>query len=169
LSTFVSVGNLKKPFTRLLEAVRANRSLLPEPVVVQHGHAAFEDPACECVPFLVMEEFQRQMASAAVVILHGGAGSIITALQAGKKPIVMARRPQLGEHVDDHQRELVQELASSGRILVVEDSVTMRNAIGLALASKPGCASSDGRDRSRMEDLVRIDLDAWAKTLKEHR
>ena len=167
MSTFVSVGNLKKPFHRLLRAVQENVALLPEPVIVQHGHSSFEDPACECVPFLQMEDFQRQVASAAIVILHGGAGSIITALQAGKKPIVMARRAHLGEHVDDHQQELLQELGSTGQIFVVEDSATRRDALGSALTSGPGRAPSGGRIPSRMHELVRADLETWAKTMKQ--
>jgi UDP-N-acetylglucosamine transferase subunit ALG13 len=167
LSTFVSVGNLKRPFTRLLQAMRDNLALLPGPVVVQHGHSTFEDPACVCVPFLKMEDFQRQVASAAIVILHGGAGSIITALRAGKKPIVMARRAHLGEHVDDHQQELLQELGSTGQIFVIEDSATMRDALGSALASGPGRAPSGGRIPSRMHELVRADLETWAKAMKQ--
>ena len=61
MSTFVSVGNAKQPFKRLLEAVQENAGILPKPVVVQFGHNRFEDPRFECVEFLQMDAFQQQV------------------------------------------------------------------------------------------------------------
>ena len=169
MSTFVSVGNLKKPFVRLLQAVSDNVGILPGPVIVQHGHSPFHDRNCTAVPFLKMEEFQQRVADAAVVILHGGAGSIITALQAGKKPIVMARRASLDEHVDEHQQELVRELSAAGRILVADDPASLREAVESARAASRSAGSSGKRVRTRMEELVASDLESWATDVKEHR
>ena len=45
-----------------------------------------------------------------VVITHGGSGAIIGAIKKGKKVIAVARRAKYGEHVDDHQTQLVQQL-----------------------------------------------------------
>jgi UDP-N-acetylglucosamine transferase subunit ALG13 len=169
LSTFVSVGNLKKPFMRLLQAVSDNVGILPRPIIVQHGHSPFDDRSCAAVPFLKMEEFQQRVANATVVILHGGAGSIITALQAGKKPIVMARRASLDEHVDEHQQELVRELSAAGRILVAEDAASLREALESARAASHSGGSAGRRARTRMEELVASDLESWATHVKEHR
>jgi beta-1,4-N-acetylglucosaminyltransferase len=119
VSTFISVGNAKQPFTRLLNAVQEVAERLPKPVTVQYGHNNFSNPAFNCVDFLKMEDFQKLVNSSELLILHGGAGSIITALQAGKRPIVMPRREELGEHVDAHQLEFVAELEKTGKIVVV--------------------------------------------------
>jgi UDP-N-acetylglucosamine--N-acetylmuramyl-(pentapeptide) pyrophosphoryl-undecaprenol N-acetylglucosamine transferase len=59
-------------------------------------------------------EMARQMADADVVISHAGAGSAITALRSGKVPVLLARRSVLNEHVDDHQHQVLEELASRG-------------------------------------------------------
>ena len=45
-----------------------------------------------------------------VVITHGGSGAIIGAIKKGKKVIAVARRAKYGEHVDDHQTQLVEQL-----------------------------------------------------------
>jgi UDP-N-acetylglucosamine transferase subunit ALG13 len=169
LSTFVSVGNLKKPFVRMLQAVSDNAAILPGPVIVQHGHSPFHDPNCTAVPFLKMEEFQQRVAGAELVILHGGAGSIITALQAGKRPIVMARSANLGEHVDEHQQELVRELSAAGRIIVAVDAASLREAVEHAWAASHSGGSASSRRRTRMEELVASDLESWATHVKEHR
>ena len=135
MSTFVSVGNATQPFTRLLDAVCAASSRLPQPVLVQHGAAAgFRCESCETVPFLDMEAYGRQMAQASLLILHAGAGSVIHAIRARKVPVVMPRRSGLGEHVDDHQLEFARELGRLGRIVVCEDAGHLDAAVAEALA-----------------------------------
>jgi UDP-N-acetylglucosamine transferase subunit ALG13 len=169
LSTFVSIGNLKKPFARLLQAVSDNADLLPRPVLVQHGHTPFDDPNFEAVSFLGMEEFQQRVAEATLIVLHGGAGSIITALQAGRRPIVMARRASLDEHVDDHQLELVRELSGAGRILVAEDAGSLRAMVSQALSTPSVSRMEASASRTKLEELVGAELADWESKLKEHR
>ena len=52
IMTFVSVGNAKHPFHRLLKGVAVIASKLPQPVVVQHGHTPFESPLCKAKAFM---------------------------------------------------------------------------------------------------------------------
>lgn len=132
MSTFVSVGNAHQPFTRLIDAVTSIAHALPQPVVVQHGHTPFASFACRGVPFLDMLAFESAVSVADVLILHAGAGSVIHALGAGKAPVVMARRAEFGEHVDDHQVEFARELALIGRVVVAGHSVELMAAIARA-------------------------------------
>ena len=52
------------------------------------------------------------------MISHAGMGSIITALELGKRIIVMPRRANLGEHRNDHQLATAKRLSEQGRIMV---------------------------------------------------
>ena len=61
------------------------------------------------------------MAKSDIVIAHGGTGAIITAVKQGKKVIAVPRLAKYGEHVDDHQIQLVTEFESSGIISAVYD------------------------------------------------
>jgi UDP-N-acetylglucosamine transferase subunit ALG13 len=70
------------------------------------------------------EELEAAVGSAAVVVCHGGAGIISSALAAGRRPIVVPRRAALGEHVDDHQYQLTRKLADWGLVVAVEDRLT---------------------------------------------
>jgi UDP-N-acetylglucosamine transferase subunit ALG13 len=118
--TFVTVGNATQPFARLLDAVErlAIAGALPAPVVVQSGHnPRFVSRVCVVRPFLKMEEFEARVASATLIIAHAGAGTLVHALAAGRRPVVMPRRSMYGEHVDDHQAALVQRLAAEGRVI----------------------------------------------------
>ena len=115
--TFVSVGNAKQPFNRLLDAV-TQCAKLPQPVVIQHGHSIFPKKAgFESVDFMDMAIFTHHINSADLIIIHAGAGSIIHTFQAGKVPLVMARTAALGEHVNDHQLQLVAALVAEKRLV----------------------------------------------------
>ena len=43
-----------------------------------------------------------------VLITHGGTGTIVDAVKRGKKAIVVPRLARYGEHVDDHQLQLLE-------------------------------------------------------------
>lgn len=129
MSTFVTVGNATQPFERLLRAVETVTPLLPRPIVVQRGVGDASHPAWEVYEFLPMEGFERLVANSSVLITHAGAGSVIHAIRARKRPIVMARQALLGEHVDDHQLEFAEALAATGKVAVVEDARSLRRVI----------------------------------------
>jgi UDP-N-acetylglucosamine--N-acetylmuramyl-(pentapeptide) pyrophosphoryl-undecaprenol N-acetylglucosamine transferase len=60
------------------------------------------------------------MRQADVVIAHAGVGTALAALEVGKCPLLVPRRVALGEHVDDHQVQIADELGSRGLALVIE-------------------------------------------------
>ena len=138
MSTFVSVGNATQPFSRLLDAVAAIAGDLPQPVFVQSGHTPFRADGCENVPFLDMNEFQSLVGRSKLLIMHAGAGSVITAVRAGKVPAVMPRSVRYGEHVDDHQVEFARELRRAGRIVVADEPADLLSAVGEALTRQQG-------------------------------
>ena len=120
---------------------------LPQPVFVQSGSTPFDAAGCEVAPFLAMSEFERRVAQSTLLIMHAGAGSVITAVRAGKVPVVMPRRARFGEHVDDHQVEFARELAAAGRIVVAErgGGTSVRGARGAGATGR----RASGRKRAR--------------------
>jgi len=134
MSTFVSVGNATQPFTRLLDAVCALAGQLPQPVFVQFGSAqGFHCAACTGVAFMEMDEFAERVNAAELLILHAGAGSALHAIRAGKTPVLIPRLSSNGEHVDNHQVEFANELAQTGKAVVVHDMNQLMAATTLAL------------------------------------
>jgi UDP-N-acetylglucosamine transferase subunit ALG13 len=59
-------------------------------------------------------EFDALLRDVDAVIAHAGTGSSIAALTAGRAPVLVPRRKARGEHVDDHQVEIAQELDRRG-------------------------------------------------------
>ena len=144
MSTFVSVGNGHQPFTRLLDAVEALAPTLPHPVVVQHGHTPFASTQCMCVDFMPMDAFIKHVGSASLVIMHAGVGSILSAVQAAKLPIVVPRLAAMNEIIDDHQLELAIALAGAGRVLLVEDMAQLGAAVIKAVNGRGGRSAGEG-------------------------
>ena len=131
--TFVSVGNATQSFSRLLDGVTAIARELPQPVFVQSGSTPFPADGGDGAPFLAMSEFENRVARSTLLIMHAGAGSMITAVRAGKVPVVMPRRACHGEHVDDHQVEFARELLQAGRVVIAAEPADLLAAVHEAL------------------------------------
>ena len=115
---FATVGSQKFQFNRLLKAVD---ELVASGAV--GGGAFAQTGACTFVPehmehkaFLDREGFRALMDACDVVVTHGGTGAIIGAVKDGKKVIAVPRRAEFGEHVDDHQAEIVRQFDEMGLI-----------------------------------------------------
>jgi UDP-N-acetylglucosamine transferase subunit ALG13 len=118
-------GNAHYGFERL---VRHVYDVLPPdwPVLWQIGPTEVGDLPIETVVSLPAARLREEIAAADIVISHAGTGSILTALELGKLPIVVPRRTAQGEHVDGHQNDLAAFVASEGLALVREaDEVTI--------------------------------------------
>ena len=127
---FVTVGNATQGFKRLLDAVdeAAGQGLFgDEPIFIQTGNNPdFHASHCEQQSFLRMSQFEALLRDSNLIISHGGAGTLINILRAGRVPVVMPRRQRYAEHVDDHQVELIQALAQEGRVVPVFESADLK-------------------------------------------
>jgi UDP-N-acetylglucosamine--N-acetylmuramyl-(pentapeptide) pyrophosphoryl-undecaprenol N-acetylglucosamine transferase len=124
--TFVALGTHWQPFSRLMSLVHdaVAAGLLPRPVTAQVGEFSYPSDLITTVPSLPPEELAELMRSSEIVICHGGAGIIATAIRAGRRPLALARRERDGEHIDDHQQEIVSKLGSLGLLAPLEHGVT---------------------------------------------
>lgn len=65
-----------------------------------------------------MEQMSEWVRSADAIVAHAGVGSALTLLAAGHTPVLIPRRAAWGEHVDDHQKLLADELTGRGLAVV---------------------------------------------------
>ena len=94
------------------------RRILPSDVrvTVQAGPDSerLDWPAATVTPSLSANDLDAEMHAADVVIAHAGIGSALSALRAGKIPILVPRRGHQGEHIDDHQDQIARYLVDRG-------------------------------------------------------
>lgn len=115
---FVTLGSQKFQFDRLLKRVDEliEEGIIKEEVFAQIGASTYIPKHYEYVNFLDREKFAEIMDSCNTVITHGGTGVIIGAVKKGKKVIAVPRLAQFGEHVDDHQLQLLHQFDELGII-----------------------------------------------------
>ncbi|AYF98919.1 glycosyltransferase [Protaetiibacter intestinalis] len=59
-------------------------------------------------------ELTAAIEEADLVVAHAGVGAAVTAIEAGKCPVLVPRLARHHEHIDDHQVQIAQELARRG-------------------------------------------------------
>ncbi len=120
---FVTLGTQDKTFERLIEAVenQVKKQNIKEEVIVQAGSTKYVSDFVKIIPYMNENEFHDYMKKANIIITHGGVGTIIEGLELKKKMIVVPRLAKYGEHVNDHQVQIVENFEKSGYILAVYD------------------------------------------------
>jgi UDP-N-acetylglucosamine--N-acetylmuramyl-(pentapeptide) pyrophosphoryl-undecaprenol N-acetylglucosamine transferase len=109
----VTLGTSKYGFERLVNAIYA---VLPESVEVtwQIGSTTPPHPDIKAHVQMPQGDLSLAMAEADLVIAHAGVGTSLLAMAAGHCPVLVPRRSDHDEHVDDHQYQLAEELSRSG-------------------------------------------------------
>ena len=116
---FVTLGSQKFQFNRLLKAV--DELDTEEEIFAQIGYSDYKPQHYKYKEFLDREEFAAWEEKADIVITHGGTGAIIGAIKKGKKVIAVPRLAKYGEHVDDHQIQLIKQFKDLNLIYACMD------------------------------------------------
>lgn len=112
----VTLGTMDQGFRRLLERLVA--ILPPETEVLwQTGATPTEGLGIHGHRLLPATALAAAMQEADVVVAHAGCGSALTALKAGRCPVLVPRDPHGGEVVDAHQGEIADWLDAKGLAL----------------------------------------------------
>ena len=116
---FVTLGSQKFQFNRLLRKIDelVGNGKIKGKVFAQIGYSDYVPVNYEYDQFVDRKEFFRLEAIADVIITHGGTGAIIGAVKKGKKVIAVPRLAAYGEHVDDHQLQIIEQFTEHGFIL----------------------------------------------------
>ena len=64
-----------------------------------------------------------------MIITHGGVGSIITAIEQGKKVIAVPRLKKYKEHVNDHQLDIINSFNDAGYIIGIQEVSELPKAL----------------------------------------
>lgn len=134
---FATVGTHHQPFERFVRIALAVAG--EDELVLQHGHTPRvpSGPNVHWHEWLPPEQVATLTRDAELVITHAGVASIVDAVRAGHRPIVVARRRHLGEHVDDHQLQIVAALEDFGLVTPLRQGHVPRLTRGSAPAWPP--------------------------------
>lgn len=132
-SAVVSLGTSEKyQFRRMIE--RLLKILPPDADVLwQTGSTDVSDLPIAGQQRVPQSEMEAAMRRADVVVSHAGTGVTLCALNGGKQPILIPRRPEFQEHIDDHQLQIADHIEGLGLAMVREvESLTEADLLAAA-------------------------------------
>jgi UDP-N-acetylglucosamine transferase subunit ALG13 len=134
----VTVGT-HGPFDRLVREVErlVDQGRMTGPVVAQVGPGGYHPKNMRAFEACGQDEMSRLLDESWLLITHAGTGSILSGLKAGCKVIALARSAAHGEHYDDHQLEILNEMRSRGAVLGGKDPSELEVLWNQASAFQP--------------------------------
>lgn len=135
----VILGTQDKPFSRLLKAVEKaiDDGIIKDEVIVQAGQTKYISNKMKIFDLISAPEFEKLIDDADLIITHGGAGSILSAIRKGKKVIAAPRLQKYMEHHNDHQKQIIHEFSKQGYILELNDFQKLDKLIEKSASFKP--------------------------------
>lgn len=127
LMLFVTVGTHESQFDRLIKHI--DEIDWKKEVMMQIGYCTYKPKNYRYEKFLSYKKMMEFVEEAKIIITHGGPSSIFLPLQIGKVPIVVPRRKEFGEHVNDHQVEFTEKIRKTESILAVNHIEEIDNYI----------------------------------------
>ena len=143
----VLLGTQHNEFSRLLQEIEnlIEIGAIKERVIVQSGYTKYKTDKMKIFDMISSEELDNLMNDADIVITHGGVGSIIRALKKNKKVIAVPRLHKFGEHVNDHQRQIVEVFSSKNYLIGVQNVEDIGEALLKIKQFKPNKYESDNQ------------------------
>lgn len=119
---FVTVGSRQYPFDRLFKKLDElyDKGVLKEKMFAQIGTSEYKPRNYDYKDFISQEEFLEYIKKADIVVTHGASGSIMKALNEGKKVITVTRLEKYGEHINDHQIQNNEAFSSNHYVLMAD-------------------------------------------------
>lgn len=149
---FVTTGTHKTSFDRLIKAVdkQIQKGNIKEEVIVQTAKTSVKSNNIKFVNMLDIEEFNKIITSANLIITHGGVGTILDGLKNNKIVIACPRLSKYKEALNDHQLEIINKFSDMGYIIPLKDPNKLEKALKEAKIFKPK------KYKSNTEKMVKL-------------
>lgn len=127
----VLLGTQDNSFHRLLEKIEEliEKEVIKDEVIVQAGHTKYKTDKMKVFDLMPIEQLYDYEEQADLVITHGGVGSIVSSIKRNKKVIAVPRKHQYKEHINDHQKEIVELFNKKRYIIGINDIEELQDAL----------------------------------------
>ena len=135
----VLLGTQNNSFHRLLEEIERliESEIIKEEVIVQAGYTQYTSNNMRILGLISKQELEKLQNEADFIITHGGVGSILLSITKNKKVIAVPGLRQYGEHVNDHQKQIVKLFNEKGYIIGIDGVEGLEQAIKEMKGFKP--------------------------------
>ena len=152
---FVSLGTQDKPFNRIIDYILKLKEEIKElediEIIFQIGQTKLseeekskieklnektnekkinkEEKNITVFNMLKPEDMKKYIINSSIVITHAGVGTIIECIENNKDIIVLPRKEENGEHVNNHQEEIAFEMEKNGLLYKVDTYEKMQEIV----------------------------------------
>ena len=146
---FVSLGTQDKPFNRIIDYVislKENlKELQGEKIIIQLGQTKLlksDNKRIKNLENIIIYDMLKPkkmkdiIKYSDIIITHAGVGTIMECLEMGKEIIVVPRKVENLEHVNNHQEEIAFEMEKKGFLTKVDTYEELENKIIMLLKDK---------------------------------
>lgn len=156
---FVSLGTQDKPFNRIIDYILKLKEEIKElediEIIFQIGQTKLseeekskieklnektnekkvsekinkEEKNITVFNMLKPEEMKKYIINSSIVITHAGVGTIMECIEHNKDIIVLPRKEENGEHVNNHQEEIAFEMQKNGLLYKVDTYEKMQEIV----------------------------------------
>lgn len=127
----VLLGTQDKQFPRLLKEIDRliEKKVIKDKVIAQVGITKYNSNNMEMFDLIEEDKLNALIKKADLIITHGGVGSILLGINNNKKVIAVPRLYRYKEHVNNHQKEIINEFKKDGYIVGLNDLKELEIAI----------------------------------------
>ena len=149
----VLLGTQNNSFHRLLEEIDKliEKKVINDEIIVQAGHTKYESKNMKIFDLIPKDELHTLQEKADLIITHGGVGSIISSLKMGKKVIAVPRLHKYEEHVNDHQKDIINVFSQKEYIIGINKVEELEKAINEISKFQP---KKYEQDNSKMLKII---------------
>jgi len=126
---FVTVGTHYQGFERLIKKMDEIAEYIDDEVIMQIGYTKYEPRNAKWFRFLEYNKLLKLIEKSDVIVCHGGAGTLLDALNFNKPVVIVPRLSKFSEVYDDHEIELAEALEAMGKAIAVYDVEELEDAI----------------------------------------
>lgn len=157
----VMLGTQNNSFERLLKKMDEliEKKVIDEKVIVQSGYTNYESKNMRIFDLIPQEELERYQEQADLIITHGGVGSIVSSIKKGKKVIAIPRLHRYHEHVNDHQKQIVEAFDKKGYIIGIQRIDELKKAIIRAQEFEPKKYNDNEKSNSKILKIIEDFID----------
>lgn len=152
----VMLGTQNNSFERLLKKMDEliEKKVIDEKVIVQSGYTNYESKNMRIFDLIPQEELEKYQEQADLIITHGGVGSIVSSIKKGKKVIAVPRLHRYHEHVNDHQKQIVEAFDKKGYIIGIQRIDELKKAIIRAQEFEPKKYNDNEKSNSKIIKII---------------
>ena len=160
---FVTVGSRNYQFNRLFVKLDElfEEGLLQGELFAQIGTSTYVPKHYKFKDFIPQEEFMEKVKWADLVVSHGASGSIMKALNAGKKVLAVTRLEKYNEHINDHQIQNNEAFESNGYVIAVYEMDDLGSAFSKFFNGTDGTRPWVNKDPLAIVKLIDKYIQEW--------